>query len=167
MMNAAAETIRPWYREPLAWLVFALPLSAVVAGIATVFIAVGGADSLVVDDFQKVGLVAERRGAMERRAEELGVAITASLDRESGMITARIEGERVADQLVFDLHHATQPALDQRIVLQRDAAGLHRGSVGKALPGRWYVRIADESNGWRVTTRLSATDRLIEFGGMK
>lgn len=166
-MIKAGESFRPWYREPLAWLAFGLPLSAVIAGIATVAIAVDGADSLVVDDFQKVGLVAERHGAMERRAAELGILVTVSIDREHGMVTARIAGDDVSDTLTVDLHHATQPALDRHVTLRRDTASLHRGDVGVALPGRWYVRITDGSNNWRVTGRMNAEERLIELGTVK
>lgn len=36
----------PWYREPMVWLVIALPASAVVAGLVTLWIAAKGADSV-------------------------------------------------------------------------------------------------------------------------
>ena len=44
-----------WYREPWAWLVFALPFSAVVAGIGTYIIANTDPDTLVVGDYYKKG----------------------------------------------------------------------------------------------------------------
>ncbi len=37
---------RPWYREPMVWLVIALPMSAVLAGLITFWIAWQGADSV-------------------------------------------------------------------------------------------------------------------------
>ena len=47
---------RPWYREPWPWILMAPPAAAVIAGAATVWIAVGSADGLVADDYYKRGL---------------------------------------------------------------------------------------------------------------
>ena len=44
-----------WYQEPWAWLVFILPFTAVVAGIATFIIANTNPDTLVVGDYYKKG----------------------------------------------------------------------------------------------------------------
>ncbi len=44
MINETPPTPRPWYSEPMMWLVVALPASVVVAGLVTAWIAVQGAD---------------------------------------------------------------------------------------------------------------------------
>ena len=46
---------KPWYREPWVWLMIALPASAVVGGIITIYLAVSTSDGLVVDDYYKRG----------------------------------------------------------------------------------------------------------------
>lgn len=38
---------RPWYREPLMWLVLGLPASAVVAGLVTLWLIVKNADPVL------------------------------------------------------------------------------------------------------------------------
>ncbi len=52
MGNSDSHSIepRPWYREPWPWVLIALPLLAVVAGFATLWLALSNPDYLVVDD---------------------------------------------------------------------------------------------------------------------
>ncbi|MCW8926282.1 MAG: FixH family protein [Xanthomonadales bacterium] len=41
---------RPWYRQFWPWFIIALPASAVVAGLLTLWIAMSNPDYLVIDD---------------------------------------------------------------------------------------------------------------------
>lgn len=45
----------PW-KEPMVWLLVVLPLTAVIASLATAWIAADGADTLVNEPHHKVGL---------------------------------------------------------------------------------------------------------------
>lgn len=161
--SIGSEPARPWYRESWVWFVIALPLSAVVAGIGTVVIATGGSDSLVVDDFNKVGLVARRETARERAAARLGVAAVVSLDRRSGEVTVRLDGADEPASLSLGLFHPTRREFDRTAMLSRDAAGLYRGSVGADVSGRWYVQLADSEGDWRVTGRITADESLVSI----
>ena len=46
----------PWWRFPFVWLVIAGPAAVVVAGFATAFIAVRGADPVVATDYYRRGI---------------------------------------------------------------------------------------------------------------
>jgi hypothetical protein len=46
---------RPWYAEPWVWLIIAIPLTAVIVGMITIYLAVSTSDGLVVDDYYKRG----------------------------------------------------------------------------------------------------------------
>ena len=63
-----------WYREPWAWLVFILPFTAVVAGIATYIIANSDPDTLVVGDYYKTGKAINLQVAKVKHAvkEDIG-----------------------------------------------------------------------------------------------
>ena len=50
-MNAS----RAWYREPLVWLLISFPLTAVIAGFFTLYLAIISSDGLVVDDYYHRG----------------------------------------------------------------------------------------------------------------
>lgn len=47
---------RPFWREPMVWLIAGLPLAAVVAAFATLWIANRNIDPHVTEGFQKQGL---------------------------------------------------------------------------------------------------------------
>jgi uncharacterized protein len=81
---------RAWYREPWPWLVMAPPAVAVVAGLATVWIAVANADGLVVEDYYRQGLAINKVIAREERARALG--LSARVELGGGMLRVRLEG---------------------------------------------------------------------------
>ena len=155
---------RPWYREFWVWFVIAFPLTAVIAGITTVIIANSGNDSLVVDDFRKVGLVARRETALEREAGKRDISVTAAVDRESGQVTVRLEGNAAPAMLRLGLFHPTRNDLDRSASLARDDDGLYRGNIGEGVRGHWYIQVQDETNGWRVTNRLGDDASLVTLG---
>lgn len=43
-----ARPSRPWYREPMVWLVIGIPLAAVIGGLVTLGLAIQGGDALVI-----------------------------------------------------------------------------------------------------------------------
>ncbi len=51
---------RIWFKEPWMWLVVGLPLSAVVAGLTTLVIAIQGAETVLTEPHQKNGLSVTR-----------------------------------------------------------------------------------------------------------
>ena len=62
----------PWYKEPWAYLVFILPLSAVIAGISTYIIANTNPDTLVVGDYYKKGKSINLEVGKVKMAQKLG-----------------------------------------------------------------------------------------------
>ena len=54
MVINMADTKR-WYAEPWVWLLIALPMTAVIGGMITIYLAVTTSDGLVVDDYYKRG----------------------------------------------------------------------------------------------------------------
>jgi len=71
--NAFKTDTKPWYKQFWPWFIIALPASAVIAGITTVFIAFENADSLVVDDYYKEGKAINQRVALLKRARDMGL----------------------------------------------------------------------------------------------
>jgi len=54
MKNSPAPSVtpRPWYREPWCWVLIALPLSAVVGSMISLWLALSHPDLLVVDEIE-------------------------------------------------------------------------------------------------------------------
>ncbi|MFH0934336.1 MAG: FixH family protein, partial [Pseudomonadota bacterium] len=71
-MNAALHP-KPWYREPWPWFLMSLPATAVIAGVATVVIAIQSADGMVVGDYYKAGLAINQTLARDNAATEMAL----------------------------------------------------------------------------------------------
>ena len=73
---AAPETPQPWWRHGFVWLVFGLPMAAVVAATASGYIAMHGADKVVPEY-----TAAARQAAEESLTREEQARVPAELAR--------------------------------------------------------------------------------------
>jgi hypothetical protein len=63
-----SQKLRPWWREPLLWLVISGPAVAVVAGVVMVWLALNGRDQLVAEDYYRQGIQINKRLEAGQRA---------------------------------------------------------------------------------------------------
>lgn len=149
---------RPWFREPMLWLVIALPLAAVVAGISTVVIAVraGGADS-VSDAVRRTAQVQVADLAADRRAADLGLSATLDIDRETGALRVALAGDDAVrpERLRLAVTHPTAAADDVVLPLLRQG-DIWLGRFGGDLGHDWKLVLAPEDGRWRLVARLPA-----------
>ena len=138
---------RPWYREPWPWILMAAPAAAVVAGAATLWIAVSTADGLVADDYYKRGLAINRVLALEENARRLGVH--AHAEAYGGHLRVALSGA-APEALFAQLVHATRAGFDQRLRLARAAPGVYEADLPPLAAGRWRVVLEDPRREWRV-----------------
>ena len=54
-MAVTQSTAGSWKREPLVWMLIAIPFSAVVMGVVMITLAIQSSSGLVVDDYYKKG----------------------------------------------------------------------------------------------------------------
>ena len=134
-MTSLSQHNRPWYREPWPWILMAAPAAAVIAGIATIWIAAASSDGLVAEDYYRQGL-----------------GIVARADASAGELRVRLEGRAgVPPALLVQLAHATRSGHDMRLRLARQADGAFAAALPRALPaGRWRVSIEDPQGAWRI-----------------
>ena len=138
---------RPWYREPWPWILIAPPAAAVIAGAATVWIAVASADGLVADDYYKRGLAINQVLALEENARRLGVRARAEV--REGQLRVSLAG--ASPEAVFaQLAHATRAGFDQRLRLAPSAPGVYQAELPPLAAGRWRVVLEDPRREWRV-----------------
>ena len=69
MTNERKTDTKPWYRHGHVWLLISGPAVVVVAGIATAFIAVRGADPVVEADYYRRGMEINKALAARDRAK--------------------------------------------------------------------------------------------------
>ena len=150
-MRKRESMTRPWYQEPWPWILMAPPAAAVLAGIATIWIAVASADGLVAEDYYKQGLALNKVIAREEHAHALG--ITASVQLSRGRIRVRLEGA-APPALFVHLAHRTRAGLDQRLRLAR-AGESYEAEMAPLAPGAWRAFIEDPQGAWRIVKEAS------------
>jgi hypothetical protein len=154
MMAVTQSTAGSWKREPLVWMLIAIPFSAVVMGVVMITLAIQSSSGLVVDDYYKKGKQINRVLARDKFAYELGLAAGFKIETD-GSIAIRFAPEVQiipGDKIVLELIHATMPGLDQKLIMQRNETHLLTGEINLPGKGRWnlYLQTAD----WRLTGSL-------------
>jgi len=152
--DAPAGTARPFWKEPMVWLVWGLPLASVVAGIWLVVTAVraGGADP-VIDDVQRVSQIQTTDLGPDERAAQRKLSAILQIRPDHVELTA-VTGEFEREtSLVLVLTHPTEAAQDMRLPLARTT---HGWTAPAAIDTRhdWNVQLTPENRTWRIRGRL-------------
>ncbi len=163
------EDDTPWYRQFWPWFVISLPATTVVAGIATLLIAMHQPDALVVDDYYKQGLAINKDLARERRAVELGLRAELLMPAQDGELLLELSSSRPftpPPALQLMMTHPTLAERDHQVVLARDGEGRYRAAFDGLQEGEWLVRVEPLDQAWRLVrkSRVKGGDRLV-LGG--
>lgn len=149
----------PWYREPWPWLLMAGPATVVVAGFATLWIAVSSNDGLVADDYYKQGLAINQTLQREAMAVQHGFRAGAQFADEGRRISVRLDAEpgtTLPPTLQLQIVHPTRAGRDGLVMLRQTAPGIYEG-VGPALTeGRWMLILQDQRSTWRLDGAMVA-----------
>ncbi|MEJ2513996.1 MAG: FixH family protein [Gammaproteobacteria bacterium] len=151
-MNAPSRQHRgptPWYRQFWPWFLIALPASAVVASLFTIWLAVSSPNSMVVDDYSRIALTTQQRMERDARAAELGISAALRVVPDAGVIRVRLAPASVYPEgLSLRMSHPTMESQDRRLEL----APSPEGWTGRTEPfeGRWYVQIEPKGGDWRL-----------------
>jgi len=148
------EIKHPWYREPWVWLLIALPMTAVVGGMITIYIAVTTSDGLVEDDYYKRGMAINRDLARDRAAADhrLQAHLDVDLNYRRVVLTLRSQDYDLPDTVSLAFLHPTQAGHDQTVVLQKVDVDRYSGTVSGLLHGNWYVQLSADD--WRLSGAL-------------
>ena len=143
---------KPWYREPWPWLLMAGPAAVIVAGGATIWIAVAGADGLVAEDYYRQGLAINKVLAREEAARTLG--LSAKVDLRDGHLVVILRGQ-TPEALFAHLAHATRAGHDLRVRLAPAGQGVYQAELPPLPAGRWRIVIEDPRSTWRIAKEAS------------
>ncbi len=168
-MTSLSHDRRPWYREPWPWILMAAPGAAVIAGAATLWIAVATSDGLVAEDYYRQGLAINKVLERERAAQSLKIVGRAAASGDA--LRVKLEGDAARPLALFaQLAHATRSGHDMRLRLAPQADGAFAAALPRALPaGRWRVSIEDPQAAWRITGiwNGAAGDFTLDGGGQR
>ena len=166
------EDTSPWYRQFWPWFIIALPASAVVAGLYTVWLAMQTGDSLVVHSDDGMNVVTERNLGAEREAMRLGLSATVDIQLQTGVVTVLLSSAMDAAlpaALQLRLRHSTMASRDVDVQLLQampNAAGdaVWAGHFNTPPDGR-YQMILSSGEAWRLSTDWSGQSQVrLEHG---
>ncbi len=152
---------RPWYRQFWPWLLIALPGSAVVAGLITLYIAIIHSDDLVDDEYYKDGLAINRVLDKDARAQTLGVE--AQLRFSSGADTWQVEvhtkNAKSLDNLSLSLSHPLEADRDFVVLLSLREAGVYDAELPGPVAPHWHwILESSGSSPWRLDGSVAKGD---------
>jgi len=144
----------PWYKEPWAWLVFFLPFSAVVAGIATYIIANTNPDTLVVGDYYKRGKAINLQVDKVKLAQKLGMKFSLKLaNNELVIVPTGIDKEFPLLNVTF--FHPTLEEKDFHLALTPNGNGNFRHQFDHLVEGKWRITISSFEKNWKIQNTIS------------
>ncbi len=154
------EDTKPWYRQFWPWFIIALPGTAVVAGLITLYIASSGQDTLVKDDYYKDGLAINQDLAKAQRAATLGISAELRYDPATGDITITPNGLPTSvAQLNLLVVHPTLAEFDQSLSVSRTADGRFGARLRLLGPAKWRIQLLPDDGDWRLEGRLAVPDQ--------
>jgi hypothetical protein len=143
-----------WYREPWAWFVFILPMTAVVAGITTYIIANTDADTLVVGDYYKTGKSINLEVGKVKTAQKLGMRFALQL-KDNELIIKPTGIEKIFPLLNVNFFHPTIEAQDFHLSMTPDGNGHFRHQFDKVISGKWKITLTSFEDHWKVQDTIS------------
>lgn len=155
---------KAFWREPMVWLVFGLPLASIVAGVALVAIAVrsGGADT-VSDQVQRVAQVQTADLSMDSVASRRKLsAVLRAQDGVIEVLPATGDFDR-ARPLRLVLTHPSQARADLRIELAPSTLGW-RAQTALDSSHDWSLQLLPADSSWRLRGRLLKQQHAARLG---
>lgn len=141
----------PWYREPWPWLLMLGPAIVIVAGIATLILAVQSNDGLVSDDYYKQGLAINRIMERDSRARAMRYRAEMTLSRENRRVRVILAGAgALPERLRLLLIHPGRSSADEAVALRALGAGIYEGEFRREIRGRRHLILEDQPPTWRI-----------------
>jgi len=156
MSRPPATGPRKWYLEGYLWLVIALPFSAVVGGMITLWYAIESNDGLVVDDYYIRGLHINRVLDRDRAAKRDGLHARLEFDKHAARAAIVLTGNSgftPPDSITVSFLNATREGYDHVEEFRRGPDGIYRGAPPDLIRGHWYIQI--EKQDWRLLQTLT------------
>ena len=146
----------PWFKQPLVWMVIAIPAVSVVVGLALLVFSLRIDLGLVSDDYYQRGKAINADLSKDKRARALGYRGAISYDKTQPAVAVVITSATAAKLpavVTLDIMHATRGGLDIQRRLRADSPGFFQAALAAPLPhGAWEIRLRAED--WRIHGRL-------------
>ena len=141
---------KPWFKEPMVWMVLMIPLSAVIVGMFMLTMSIRSYDGLVVDDYYKHGKEINR--VLDRKqfamSHDLKAEVAIGENQEVKVVLGHQDGFEKPEKIDFRLLHRTRAGRDQVVQLTQYGDGVYRGRFPEQVDGVWFAQLETEQ--WRI-----------------
>lgn len=148
---------RPWYQDKWVWFIITFPLSAVLAGFYTFYLAYTTDDGLVVDDYYKKGKAINQVLARDQAATVFGLTARIVRNQENTSLKLYLSATNSSfvapEQIKLSFLHPTMGSNDQHLQMAHQGDGVYTGNLPAVTDGRWLVYL--ETDAWRLNTEIS------------
>jgi uncharacterized protein len=154
MQNNSLAQQKPWYLQFWVWLLIALPATAVVGSMVSLYFAVTTSDGLVVDDYYTRGKAINRDLARDRAALTHRLEARFDIDMARNRVTLTLKSQDYVPprEMKLSILHPTRPHHDQQVMLEQVGEGQYAAGIGELGRGKWYVQL--EADDWRLSGRM-------------
>lgn len=156
MTTAPNEVRRPAWREPMVWLVAAIPAMSIFAGVGLLVVAIraGGADS-VSDPVRRTAQVQVADLSPDALAASLHLRAVVRTDA-GGVEVIPVDGDFDRNiSLKLTLKHPIEARADRSMELQPTATGWHAGATVE-IDHDWVLDLSPADDRWRLQGRWPA-----------
>ena len=147
------------WREPMIWLIVALPAAVLVAGISTLLIALrAGGDDALPDTVRRTAQIQVADLGVDARAQALGLTALLRVDGDALELLPVTGAFDRSAPLRLELRHPTTADDDREFILMPSTRGWR---APHALDGRhdWRLELGPKDARWRLVGRLPAQQR--------
>ncbi|MDH5425585.1 MAG: FixH family protein [Gammaproteobacteria bacterium] len=155
-MNKEINENTPWYKQWMVWMVITPPVTAVIAGIITINLAISSDDGLVVDDYYKQGLGINQTLQRDQLARDMN--LDAELSIESNTIKVQFVSNMNDPALSLSFIHPTQSQRDIIVLLVRSAEGLYQSDIPDVPKGNRNLLLEPSDKSWRISGRINLSE---------
>ncbi len=140
----------PAYRQFWFWFVMGLPLIAVVASLASVYIAVHHMDRPVVKNAYDDGLDINQDLSRESKAQTMGLQAHLNFDAHSRILAIELSAQQAlpAGPITLLLSHPINDRLDVTPQLKPDGPNRYQAQIPDSVDGRRYFELSTPQ--WRL-----------------
>lgn len=150
MTIQSSEKIVPFYKEPLAWMLIAIPFAAVIWGGVMLSLAFSSKDSLVSDSYYKQGVSYTENQELDQNARVFDIKADIHFKPEQVSLTLSGKLTEEPASLQLQLIHPTLEARDVSVFMQRLDTGHYAGVLEEEINDKRHVWLSSPEQHWRI-----------------
>ncbi|MBT1063698.1 FixH family protein [Bowmanella sp. Y26] len=145
-----SQTPPPWYKQFWPWFLIAIPVTSIILSTKMLMLALGGNDSMVIDDYYKEGKGINMNLDKIQHARDLGIDIRLQFSDKSVQLEFAAGKPESGAALTMYFQHPTLADKDFQLLLTQNASGVFSGALTEPMQGKWKVTLEPFDKSWRV-----------------